>query len=154
MERQRKLFEAGITSRDSYDSAQQAFQNSKADYASAVATTATQKRELGYYRIVAPFTGVVGDVPVHVGDYVSSTTLLTTIDANTDLEAYIYVPDRAGSRAAAGAAGEHSGPGRHGAGDDEGGLPVAAGGRRAAGHFAEGAGEVVDGRPAVGPSSW
>lgn len=92
VERQRKLFEAGITSRDAYDQAQQSFQNSKADYASAVATTATQRRELGYYQIQAPFDGVVGDVPVHVGDYVSSTTLLTTVDANTDLEAYIYVP--------------------------------------------------------------
>jgi len=92
VERQRKLFEAGITSRDAYDQAQQAFQNSKADYASAVATTATQRRQLGYYRITAPFDGVVGDIPVHVGDYVSATTLLTTVDANTDLEAYIYVP--------------------------------------------------------------
>lgn len=92
VERQRKLFEAGITSRDAYDQAQQSFQNSKADYEAAVATTATQRRELGYYRILAPFDGVVGDVPVHIGDYVSPTTLLTTVDANTDLEAYIYVP--------------------------------------------------------------
>jgi RND family efflux transporter MFP subunit len=31
-----------------------------------------------------------------VGDYVSPTTVLTTIDENTDLEAYIYIPtDRA-----------------------------------------------------------
>jgi RND family efflux transporter MFP subunit len=38
----------------------------------------------------------VGDIPVHVGDYVSSggnpPTLLTTVDENKDLEAYIYVP--------------------------------------------------------------
>ncbi len=92
VERQRKLFEAGITSRDAYDQAQQSFQNAKADYASSTATTSTQRRELGYYHILAPFDGVVGDVPVHVGDYVSPTTMLTTLDANTDLEAYIYVP--------------------------------------------------------------
>ena len=92
VERQRKLFESGITSRDSYDQAVQNFGNSKAAYASAEATTATQKQELGYYRIVAPFAGVVGDVPVHIGDYVSASTLLTTVDASTDLEAYIYVP--------------------------------------------------------------
>ena len=92
VERQRKLFEGGITSRDAYDQALQAFRNSKADYESAVATTATQKRQLGYYRLVAPFDGTIGDVPVHIGDYVTPTTLLTTLDANTDLEAYIYVP--------------------------------------------------------------
>ncbi len=92
VERQRKLFEAGITSRDAYDQALQSFQNSKADYESSVATTTTQRRQLAYYQIQAPFDGVVGDIPVHVGDYVSATTLLTTVDANTDLEAYIYVP--------------------------------------------------------------
>jgi len=32
IERQRKLFEAGVTSRDVYEQAQQAFENSKADY--------------------------------------------------------------------------------------------------------------------------
>lgn len=97
VERQRKLFQAGITSRDAYDQAQQSFRNSKADYESAVAATATQRRQLGYYRLVAPFDGIVGDIPAHIGDYVSPTTLLTTVDANTDLEAYIYVPtERAG----------------------------------------------------------
>jgi multidrug efflux pump subunit AcrA (membrane-fusion protein) len=38
----------------------------------------------------------VGDIPVHVGDYVSQSgsppTLLTTVDENRDLEAYIYIP--------------------------------------------------------------
>ncbi len=92
VERQRKLFEAGITSRDAYDQALQNFRNAKADYESSQATTVTQKRELGYYTIRAPFAGVIGDVPVHVGDYVSSSTVLTTDDASTDLEAYIYVP--------------------------------------------------------------
>jgi len=37
IERQRKLFEAGITSRDVFEQAQQAFDNTKADYESAVA---------------------------------------------------------------------------------------------------------------------
>lgn len=90
--RQRKLFSEGITSRDTLDQAEQAYQNSKADYDSAAATTATQQQQLGYYRITAPFAGIVGDIPVHLGDYVTPSTLLTTVDANRDLEAYIYVP--------------------------------------------------------------
>ena len=96
-ERQRKLFEAGVVSRDTYDQATQAFQNAKADYESNVALTDTQRQQLAYYEIRAPFAGIVGDIPVHLGDYVSPTTLLTTVDENADLEAYIYVPtDRAG----------------------------------------------------------
>src|SRR5271170_1861753 len=51
-----------------------------------------RQQQLAYYDIRAPFSGVVGDIPVHLGDYVSPTTLLTTVDENTDLEAYIYVP--------------------------------------------------------------
>ena len=92
IERQRKLFEAGITSRDVFEQAQQAYDNTKADYESAVALRKTQEEQLAYYSVRAPFDGVVGDIPVHVGDYVSSTTMLTTVDENKDLEAYIYVP--------------------------------------------------------------
>jgi RND family efflux transporter MFP subunit len=97
VERQRKLFEAGVVSRDAYDQALQAYQNAKADYESNAALTDTQKQQLAYYDIRAPFTGVVGDIPVHLGDYVSTTTVLTTVDENADLEAYIYIPtERAG----------------------------------------------------------
>jgi RND family efflux transporter MFP subunit len=96
LERQRKLFEAGVTSRDVFDQEQQAFDNAKADYESAVESRKTQEQLLDYYTVSAPFDGIVGDVPVHVGDYVSPLsappTTLTTVDENRDLEAYIYVP--------------------------------------------------------------
>ncbi len=96
LERQHKLFDAGVTSRDAYDQEQQAYNNSKADYEAAVALRKTQEEQLAYYTIRAPFDGIVGDIPVHVGDYVSSSTMLTTVDEVGDLEAYIYVPtDRA-----------------------------------------------------------
>jgi RND family efflux transporter MFP subunit len=92
VERQKKLFEAGVTSRDAYDQALQAFQNSKGDYDANVALTGTQKEQLAYYQIRAPFSGIVGDIPVHLGDYVGTTTVLTTVDEIADLEAYIYIP--------------------------------------------------------------
>ncbi len=92
IERQKKLFDAGVVSRDVFDQAQQAFANSKADYESAVSLRKTQEEQLAYYTVRAPFDGVVGDVPVHVGDYASTTTVLTTVDENKDLEAYIYIP--------------------------------------------------------------
>ncbi len=91
-DRQRQLFEAGVISRDAYDQAIQSLHNSQGDYASAVAQTRTQQQQLAYYQIRAPFSGVVGDIPVHQGDYVSSSTLLTTVDENAQLEAYIYIP--------------------------------------------------------------
>lgn len=107
LERQKKLFAAGVTSRDALDQAQQAFDNAKADYEAARGTRDMQEQTLGYYTIRAPFDGVVGDIPVHVGDYVSPTMAaasngmttagLTTVDQGGDLEAYIYIPtERAG----------------------------------------------------------
>jgi RND family efflux transporter MFP subunit len=94
--RQEELFKAGIISKQAYDQAVQSFHNSKGALDSASALTNTQKQQLAYYQIRAPFAGIVGDIPVHLGDYVSSTTMLTTVDENNDLEAYIYIPtDRA-----------------------------------------------------------
>jgi RND family efflux transporter MFP subunit len=92
VERQRKLFDAGIISRDLWDQAQQSYSNTKADYESSVSLRKTQEAQLAYYSVRAPYDGIVGDVPVHVGDYVSSSTVLTTVDENKDLEAYIYIP--------------------------------------------------------------
>src|SRR6266704_1028769 len=97
VERQRGLYQAGVTSKQSYDQAVQAFENSKADWESSTHGRITQERQLSYYNLTAPFAGVVGDIPVHIGDYVSTQTLLTTLDENAELEAYIYIPtERAG----------------------------------------------------------
>ncbi len=90
--RQEQLYKAGIISKQAYDQAVQSFQNSKAALDAASAQTKTQREQLAYYDIRAPFAGIVGDIPVHLGDYVSATTILTTVDENADLEAYIYVP--------------------------------------------------------------
>ena len=92
IERQRKLFAAGVTSRDTLDQAEQSFKNTRADWESAIGTRKSLEEQLAYYQVKAPFDGVVGDIPVHLGDYVTSSTSLTTVDENKDLEAYIYVP--------------------------------------------------------------
>jgi RND family efflux transporter MFP subunit len=96
LERQRKLFEAGVTSRELYDQEKQAYQNSKADYESAAESTKTQESLLAYYTVRAPFDGIVGDIPVHVGDYMnpsnSPPNVLTTVDEFKNLETYVYIP--------------------------------------------------------------
>ena len=92
VERQRQLFQGGVTSKQNLDYAVQAFENSKADWEASTAASVSQRRQLAYYNLTAPFSGVVGDIPVHIGDYVSPQTLLTTVDENSELEAYVYVP--------------------------------------------------------------
>jgi len=92
LDRQQHLFDAGVSSKQTYEQAVQAFDNSKADWDASKAASVTQQRQLAYYNLTAPFDGVVGDIPVHIGDYVSPQTLLTTVDENADLEAYVYIP--------------------------------------------------------------
>ena len=46
LDRQKKLFEAGVTSRDALDQAQQAYDNSKADYEAALQTRNMQEEQL------------------------------------------------------------------------------------------------------------
>lgn len=55
-----------------------------------------QQVQLKYFSVFAPVDGIVGDIPVHVGDRVTNTTLLTTIDERRGLELYLPIPsDRA-----------------------------------------------------------
>jgi RND family efflux transporter MFP subunit len=92
MDRQRQLYEGGVSSKRDYELALEAYQNSKADWEASTAARVTQQRQLAYYSLTAPFSGVIGDIPVHLGDYVSPQTLLTTVDENAELEAYIFIP--------------------------------------------------------------
>ncbi len=96
VERERQLYAAGVISKQAYDQAVQSVQNAQGAYDASASATKTQQEQLKYYEIRAPFDGVVGDIPVHVGDYVSPTTMLTTVDERGALEVYIYIPtDRA-----------------------------------------------------------
>lgn len=58
----------------------------------AQANTREQQVQLNYFRISAPFAGTVGDFPVKVGDFVDTSTQLTTITQNRPLEVNISVP--------------------------------------------------------------
>ncbi|HUR36177.1 MAG TPA: efflux RND transporter periplasmic adaptor subunit [Terriglobales bacterium] len=92
LQRARQLFAAGVVSKQALEQAQSRFDASQADLKAAEAQVAQQHVELRYYRIVAPTSGVVGDIPVHVGDRVSPSTVLTTVNQGGPLEAYIEVP--------------------------------------------------------------
>jgi RND family efflux transporter MFP subunit len=96
LDRAQKLSAAGVISRQEFDNAQSSYDASAAQVKALEQQVEQQKVELHYYKVSAPADGIVGDIPVHVGDRVTFTTLLTTVDLPGALEAYIYVPaDRA-----------------------------------------------------------
>jgi RND family efflux transporter MFP subunit len=51
-----------------------------------------QNIQLQYYTIKAPFEGTVGDIPIKIGDYVNTSTRLTTVTKNRPLEIYVAIP--------------------------------------------------------------
>lgn len=96
VDRAKKLFAAGVISQQDYDNAQSAYDAAEAQLKAQSDQVEQQKVELHYYKVSAPADGIVGDIPVHVGDRVQVTTQLTRVDLPGALEAYIYVPaDRA-----------------------------------------------------------
>lgn len=119
LERTRTLQKQGVVSREELDIAENTHQTAisslgaingqiqaqrgsiaqaQTDAKQADAMLAEQRAQLRFYDISAPFAGIVGDIPVKVGDYVSPTTELLKITVNQPLEAYIFVPVEKSSR--------------------------------------------------------
>jgi RND family efflux transporter MFP subunit len=91
-ERISKLYEAGVSSKQEFDQAKTALDAAQAQLRSLEAQIREQRVQLHYYRVTSPTSGIVGDIPVRVGDRVTNTTVLTTVDKPGSLEAYVYVP--------------------------------------------------------------
>lgn len=90
--RLKKLYDAGAVSQQEYEQAATAVQTSEAQLRAVDAQIREQEVELAYHRVTAPTSGIVGDIPVRVGDRVTRQTVLTTVDENAGLELYINVP--------------------------------------------------------------
>ena len=90
--RTRTLLQAGAASQAELEQADTALSTARAQLEAADAQLRQQRVALGYHRVSSPAAGVVGDVPVRVGDSVTRSTVLTTIDQNAGLEVYVSVP--------------------------------------------------------------
>jgi RND family efflux transporter MFP subunit len=91
-ERTQGLAAAGVVSKQDLDQAKQNIDAAQAQMDALDSQVREQEVQLHYYKVGALRSGIVGDIPVHVGDRVTVTTVLTTIDQPGSLEAYVYVP--------------------------------------------------------------
>jgi RND family efflux transporter MFP subunit len=91
-DRVKGLAASGVLSKQDLDQARTALEAAQADLSAVESQVRQQQEELRYYRVSAPASGVVGDIPVRVGDRVTVSTLLTTVDSPGLLEAYVSVP--------------------------------------------------------------
>ncbi|MDX2271233.1 MAG: efflux RND transporter periplasmic adaptor subunit [Cyanobacteriota bacterium] len=111
--RNSSLFEEGAITRDTLDqstrdlrmaeaslaaqeerirSQEAAVARAERDLQQAQADAVEQEVQLQFYQVVAPFAGIVGDVPVKVGNYVTPQTTLTTLSQQQSLELSINIP--------------------------------------------------------------
>jgi RND family efflux transporter MFP subunit len=91
-QRTQGLSSAGVVSKQDLDQAKAALDAAQAQMDSLNAQVREQEVQLHYYKVVAPRAGIVGDIPVRVGDRVTTQTQMTTVDQPGSLEAYVYVP--------------------------------------------------------------
>jgi RND family efflux transporter MFP subunit len=91
-ERAAKLLKAGAASQMDADRAANALKGAEAQARTVDEQIRALRTDLGYYRVTAPTSGIVGDIPVREGDRVTKSTLLTTVDANAGLEVYLNIP--------------------------------------------------------------
>ena len=91
-DRAKALLAAGAGTQQDLEAAVAAQQSADAQLRALAEQIRQQKNELSYYRVTAPAAGVVGDIPVRLGDRVTRATKLTEIDSNAGLEIYLSVP--------------------------------------------------------------
>lgn len=97
-DRSKALLGVGAMSQQEYELAVTQQRTAEANLKAVSDQIRQQQAELAYYTVSAPGAGVVGDVPVRVGDRVTKATQLTTVDDNAGLEVYINVPVSQASR--------------------------------------------------------
>lgn len=91
-ERAKTLLDAGAGSQQEHDQAVAGLAAADAQVKAIDEQIRQQQVELGYYKVTSPTAGVVGDIPVRVGDRVTPATMLTTVDQNAGLEIYVNIP--------------------------------------------------------------
>lgn len=92
-ESNKNLFEKNIVSRYMLDNSQNTYRQAQASVSQARASVSRARVNLGFCTIVAPVTGVIGEIPVRTGDQVTPATQLTILSGNTTMDAEFSVTE-------------------------------------------------------------
>jgi RND family efflux transporter MFP subunit len=92
VDRNKTLLNAGAISQREVEQFESQLRSAEAQLKALDEQIRQQRSQLSYYRVTSPNAGTVGDIPVNVGDRVTRSTVLTTVDENDVLEVYINVP--------------------------------------------------------------
>lgn len=89
--RYKDLYEKKTVSKQDYENYENEYKKAKAALDENRANIREQSVQLGYHSIRAPFSGIVGDIPVKIGEYVTSETILLSVTQNNPLELNVGV---------------------------------------------------------------
>jgi len=89
----KNLFDKKIVSSYMLNNSENAYKQAQAAVAQAQAAVNRAKVNLGFCTITATVSGVIGEIPVRVGDQVSPMTQLTMLSGNTNMYAEISVTE-------------------------------------------------------------
>ena len=92
-ESNKNLFDKKIVSSYMLSNSQNSYKQAQAAVAQARASVNRAKVNLGFCTITAPVSGVIGEIPVRVGDQVSPMTELTMLSGNTTMFAEFSVTE-------------------------------------------------------------
>ena len=92
-ESNKNLFEKKIVSSYMLNNSENSYKQAQASVAQAKASVNRAKVNLGFCTITATVSGVIGEIPVRVGDQVSPMTQLTMLSGNTTMDAEISITE-------------------------------------------------------------
>lgn len=90
-ERYSELYEKKTVSKQDLENHKTAYEKAKSALDTNNAQIKEQSEQLKYHNITAPFSGIVGDIPVKVGELVSPENILLSITQNETLELNIGI---------------------------------------------------------------
>jgi membrane fusion protein (multidrug efflux system) len=92
-ESNKNLFEKKIVSRYMLDNSENSYKQAQASVSQARASVSRAKVNLGFCTITASVSGIIGEIPVRIGDQVSPATQLTMLSGNTTMYAEFSVTE-------------------------------------------------------------
>lgn len=92
-ESNKNLFDKNIVSSYMLSNSENSYKQAQAAVAQAQASVNRAKVNLGFCTIKASVTGIIGEIPVRIGDQVSPATQLTMLSGNTTMYAEISVTE-------------------------------------------------------------
>ena len=104
LDRTRSLFEAGTAALSDYENARNAFRTAEASHESAQRSVQIQEEQVGYGSIYAPVSGTIAAVNVEIDENVQAGQLVAVLNAGSDLEIALGLPEAVIAQASPGMA--------------------------------------------------